>query len=103
MLRQQERFPGSTAKEIPFSRLPEAHGLIGVGAEDHHVGEVAAFGCELGGRGTLEFSEYPAGREDGCYGVDYYAGGGEEEIACVVLPLLAERFTLLVWKDVRLL
>lgn len=60
-------------------------GRCGIGAEDYHVGEIAPFFCDLGGGWGGGFAEDAAGWEDGENCLHYNPGGGEEEVAGVVL------------------
>jgi hypothetical protein len=86
MLRKQKHPSRLTPQQILLHRPSERHVLGGVGAEYHHVGEVAAafFDVIFVGGG---FAVDSAGGEDGEDGVDYYSRGGEEEISGVVLGM----------------
>jgi len=76
------------APEIVLGRLAEADGkpacaaVVALRAEHDHVGEVGRPGL-LGGRRAV--AEEAAGGEDGVDGVEDEAGGGEGEVARVVL------------------
>jgi hypothetical protein len=81
----------NAAPEIGLGGLAEADGgsarpavvVVAFRAEHDHVGEVGRAGL-LGGRRRV-VAEEAAGREDGVDGVEDEAGGGEGEVACVVL------------------
>jgi hypothetical protein len=90
-LRQQMVAASNAAPEIGLSGLAEADGgsarpavvVVAFRAEHDHVGEVGRAGL-LGGRRRV-VAEEAAGGEDGVDGVEDEAGGGEGEVACVVL------------------
>jgi hypothetical protein len=86
MLRKQKHPSRLTPQQISLHWPSERHVLGGVGAEYYHVGEVAAafFDVIFVGGG---FAVDTAGGEDGEDGVDYYSGGGEEEVSGVVLGM----------------
>ena len=86
-LRQQIVAAGNAAPEIVLGGLAEANGksacpVVAFRAEHDHVDEVGPAG-PLGGRRVV--AEEAAGREDGVDGVEDEAGGGEGEVAGVVL------------------
>ena len=86
-LRQQVVAAGNAAPEIVLGGLAEADGepacpAVALRAEHDHVDEVGPAG-PLGGRRVV--AEEAAGREDGVDGVEDEAGGGEGEVAGVVL------------------
>jgi hypothetical protein len=86
MLRKQKHPPRLTTQQIFLHRPSKRNFLGGVGAEYHHVGEIAAafFDVIFVGGG---FAVDAAGGEDGEDGVDYYSWGGEEEVSGVVLGM----------------
>jgi hypothetical protein len=86
MLWHQEHLTRIAAEIIGLYRLPEGQGLFSLlGAKYHHVGEVTAFSRECDGVWARVFAEDAAGGEGGFYGADDQAGGGQEEVAGVVL------------------
>jgi hypothetical protein len=86
MLWKQKHLPRLTSQQILLHRPSERHVLGGVGAEYHHVGEIAvAFFDVIFVCGGLTVDA--AGGEDGEDGVDYYSWGGEKEISGVVLGM----------------
>ena len=78
---------GNATPEIVLGGLAEANGksacpAVALRAEHDHVDEIGPAG-PLGGRRVV--AEEAAGREDGVDGVEDEAGGGEGEVAGVVL------------------
>ena len=77
-----------TAQTIRLGNGTEGEGLGGFAAEENHVGEVLSWGLLNRGRiGEVFFffAEESAGGEYGVDSVDDEAGGGEGEVAGVVL------------------
>jgi hypothetical protein len=86
MLRHQEHFPRIAAEIVCLDWLAERERFGGIlGAEDDHVGEVAAFSGEGGWVWGGVFAEDAAGGEGGFYGTDDEAGRGQEDVTGVVL------------------
>lgn len=80
-------FPGLRAQEIRFPGRAEDKGTSRPAAEEDEVGEVCFKGRSGGGGGRRGggFAEEATVGEDGEDGVDDCVGGGEVEVAGVVL------------------
>ena len=82
-------FPGLRAQEIRFRGRAESKGTRGPPAEEDEVGEVCFEGRSGGGGGGRRrgggFTKEATVGEDGEDGVDDCVGGGEVEVAGVVL------------------
>ena len=80
-LGQQMFPPHCTAQEIGLDGFTKLHGNLVLAAEEDHVGEVVLFDvCCF----RLDFSKYPAGREDGRDGAVDEGRGRHGEVAGVV-------------------
>ncbi len=93
MLRHQEGPARRAVQHVPLGRRPErnlarhAAAALLLGAEDDHVGKVAA-GLDKVFLVARVLAEDAAGGEDGVDGVDDDTGWGEGEVAGVVLGWL---------------
>jgi len=93
MFRHEKLAPRRALEIVRLDRLAEVDRGGALPAEDDHVREVGGVGADVWG----DFAERglaveAAGGEDGFDGCDGEAGGGEEEVACVVDSNSSMRF-----------